>query len=93
MPNTRRAIRFWAVLQLSLTAVIALAVCVLAFYSLRTHDALCKFRNDLQVRYENGVTFLSEHPKGIPGISSADIQRSLVNQRATLDSLENLNCQ
>src|SRR4029453_9862499 len=59
----------------------------------QTLDALCTFRLDLQRRYDDGVEFPGEHPEGIPGISAADIQRSLDNQKATLDSLSGLPCE
>lgn len=58
-----------------------------------TNAALCAFKTDLQRRYDAGVEFLEKNPNGIPGISGADIQRSLVNQKATLDALEGLSCQ
>jgi len=57
-----------------------------------TVTALCTFRDDLQRRYDDGIKFLVNHPEGIPGISAADIQRSLENQRATLKSLAELPC-
>lgn len=58
----------------------------------QTHDTLCAFKRDLEVRYDNGAKFLKENPEGIPGISAAEIQRSLSNQKSTLESLSNLDC-
>ena len=58
----------------------------------RTAAALCTFRADLRARYESGLDFLKNHPDGIPGISAADIQRTLDNQKSTLDSLAGLPC-
>jgi len=58
-----------------------------------TTKALCTFRDDLQRRYDDGVEFLVKHPEGIPGISAADIRRSLHNQKATLLSLRDLPCE
>ena len=60
--------------------------------AIQTHDTLCTFKRDLEVRYETGLQFLQEHPNGIPGISAADIQRSLTNQLSSLDSLSELEC-
>lgn len=60
--------------------------------SRETHTALCAFKGDLRSRYRNGVEFLEEHPDGIPGISAAQIQRSLDQQKATLGSLVSLEC-
>lgn len=58
-----------------------------------THDSLCAFKMDLERRYVTGVKFLGENPDGIPGISGEQIQQSLTNQKATLSSLENLDCE
>lgn len=57
-----------------------------------TNGALCTFKMDLETRYANGVQFLDAHPQGIPGISAADIARSLNNQKATIDALSGLDC-
>lgn len=54
--------------------------------------ALCALKSDLQRRYDDGVNFLAKHPNGIPGVSSADIERSLANQQSTLDALSLLTC-
>lgn len=60
--------------------------------AIETNAALCALRADLQRRHDAGVAFLKENPNGIPGISAADIQRSLGNQQATLDALSDLSC-
>jgi hypothetical protein len=60
--------------------------------AMQTNHALCTFKNDLKRRYDDSVEFLEKHPNGIPGISGADIQRSLSNQKATLDALASLEC-
>lgn len=57
-----------------------------------THDALCTFKGDLEQRYQGGRQFLIDHPEGIPGISPADIERSLANQKSTLHALSALDC-
>jgi cytochrome c-type biogenesis protein CcmH/NrfG len=57
-----------------------------------THDSLCALKSDLQKRYVAGTKFLKENPKGIPGISAAQIKQSLSNQESTLLSLEPLDC-
>lgn len=57
-----------------------------------TNAALCTFKSSLQQRYDDGVVFLENNPDGIPGISGADIERSLANQKATLDALSELDC-
>lgn len=56
------------------------------------HDALCVFKADLQRRYGLGLEFLRTHPAGIPGIPAEVFTSSLANQKATLDSLDRLDC-
>ena len=58
----------------------------------KINGALCTFVADIQRRHDDGVKFLEDHPEGIPGISAADIQRSLDAQQSTLDSLSGLDC-
>ena len=57
-----------------------------------THDALCTFKLDLQTRYKQGLDFLKDNPAGISGFTAETIERSLRNQKATLDSLITLRC-
>lgn len=56
------------------------------------NQTLCALKNDLQVRYDAGQAFLKDHPNGIPGIPRSALLVSLRNQRATLESLKNLDC-
>lgn len=58
----------------------------------QTHAAICTLRADLQRRVDDGDAFLKRHPHGIPGISRADIQRSLVGQRSTIKALAIADC-
>lgn len=55
-------------------------------------EALCALRSDVQKRHDNGVQFLKQHPRGIPGIDADAIKVSLKNQQATLDALSGLDC-
>lgn len=57
-----------------------------------TNQALCTFRLDLERRTDLTAQFLEDHPEGIPGVSRADLIRSLTNQQATLESLSDLKC-
>lgn len=61
-----------------------------------THDALCSFKLDLKRRYSNGQGYVADVREGrrpiIQGITLADLERSLSNQRSTLDSLKPLDC-
>lgn len=58
-----------------------------------TNQALCTFRLDLERRYDIGREFLRNNPQGIPGLAGAELERSLANQRSTLDALANLRCE
>ena len=64
--------------------------------AMTTHDALCTFKLDLQRRANDTAVFIAELEHGqrpmIPGITAADLKRSLVNQRATIESLSDLDC-
>lgn len=73
--------------------LIALAVYVVVQQQ-RTHDALCNFHTDLRQRVEQGQSYLDRHPgpEPFPGISRAQFQQSLTNQRRTIESLSDLHC-
>lgn len=85
----------------ALVLIAIVAVTAFAYYrtearvsdvATETHTALCTFKADLERRYEDGRQFLNENPDGIPGITTEDIQRSLANQKSTLDALAILEC-
>jgi hypothetical protein len=57
-----------------------------------TNRALCNFYFDLDRRKQGTQDFINAHPNGIPGISRADLDRSLASQQATLVSLSELKC-
>jgi hypothetical protein len=59
-----------------------------------THAALCTFKADLQRRADDTRAYLQKHPgvEPIPGITRADLRRSLNAQRDTLESLVVLDC-
>ena len=61
-----------------------------------TKNALCDFKTDLLVRMASTRRFVGEIKAGerapIPGISLVDLERSLDNQQATIDSLRDLDC-
>lgn len=86
---------------LILTVAVGLLLAVVgvgAFVVLRqgqlAHNALCSFRADLVTRIAQGQDFLDHHPEGFKGISAAQIQVQLDNQRRTVASLDSagLNC-
>lgn len=57
-----------------------------------TNHALCVLRTDLERRVSDSITFLADHPNGIPGISAETIQQSITNQQRTIDALADLEC-
>lgn len=57
-----------------------------------TNRALCTLKRDLELRYLAGLDFLADNPDGIPGFPRATIQRSLANQKSTLEALSDLKC-
>lgn len=62
----------------------------------QAQTALCSFRTDLATRIVNSEKFLAEHPGdinlGTVRISRAQVINQLENQKATLKSLDDLNC-
>jgi Tfp pilus assembly protein PilN len=64
--------------------------------ALQTLNALCSFKSDLAKRAATTERFINDVERGerglIPGITLADLARSLFAQRSTLRSLESLNC-
>jgi hypothetical protein len=58
----------------------------------QSHEAICALRTDLIRRVGDSERFLKEHPTGIPGISRADIERSLHGQRETIHALAVADC-
>lgn len=61
-----------------------------------THASLCALKGDLERRYESGSDYVRDVEAGrrkpVPGITPADLERSLQNQRATLSALSRLHC-
>lgn len=61
-----------------------------------THDALCTFKANIQDRLTASQQFLDQIRDGkrqpIPGISNADLQRSIDARQETLRSLSTLDC-
>lgn len=77
-------------LQLWALVLLALSVALLALLALQSHSALCTFKDDLETRRDTTRAFIESHHEGIPGISRADLDRSLAGQEATLRSLGSL---
>lgn len=57
-----------------------------------TTAALCTLRRDLEARVSASQNFLEIHPNGIPGISAATIQTSIVSQQRTIKALQLIHC-
>ena len=96
MTTTVTSVRVWATVQTLLLVLLVVAVLALAFFSMRTHDALCSFRGDLDRRAEQLYAYLLDVSAGkkplISGFTYEELERSYFNQKATLESLSNLNC-
>ena len=94
--KTSSSVRVWTWAQLAAMLVLLVSVGALAYYAIQTHDALCKFKGDLENRAEQTAMFVGEIESGkresIPGISLADLRRSYSNQVRTLSSLSGLDC-
>lgn len=62
--------------------------------SARSTRALCALRSDLQSRVNNSRTFLTNHPRGLPGlgISAASLQSTIDGQLRTIIALSGLDC-
>lgn len=56
------------------------------------HDAICALRADVDRRRQASLQFLSENPRGIPGIPASVIRNGITNQEATLEALGGLEC-
>ncbi len=61
-----------------------------------SHSALCAFKNDLTRRHDDGERYVEDVKSGkrelIPGITIADLERSLASQESTLEALVPLHC-
>lgn len=58
----------------------------------QTNDAVCSFRSDLERRVALSTEFLKSNPEGIQGIPADIIRQQIENQRMTIDSLGDLEC-
>jgi len=57
-----------------------------------THEAICALTADLETRTEGTRNFLTQHPRGIPGIPASTLRESLHNQERTIDALSVVSC-
>lgn len=61
-----------------------------------TRDALCDFKHDVERRRDLSAEFRDQIRDGdrppIPGVSIADLDRSVENLQSTLDALSDLDC-
>lgn len=55
-------------------------------------SALCALRHDLERRVEGGEQFLTDHPRGIPGIPAKTLRQSIDGQKRTIRALNRVNC-
>lgn len=81
-------------------AAIAVAVSLIVLRVVeagQTHRALCAFKTDLAERASSTQRFIDDIRTGrrsaIPGITISDLELTLANRQATLDSLKELDCE
>ena len=56
------------------------------------HKAICALRADRVKGVQEGREFLRNHPHGIPGITAADIERSISQQLETVRAFRFADC-
>jgi hypothetical protein len=60
--------------------------------AVENHRVLCGIKADYKRRLAQTREFVQEHPDGIDGISRSDLDRSVANLQATVDSYKALDC-
>jgi len=58
----------------------------------QAHDAICALRAERIRGVHSTTAFLKEHPQGIPGISRADLVRSIETQKQTVRAFRFADC-
>jgi len=58
----------------------------------QAHDAVCALRAERLKGVHSTQQFLREHPQGIPGISRADLLRSIQTQKQTVRAFRFADC-
>lgn len=105
-PDTANPIRIFPyALAFVLVALLFLAVVIGIRYhdqakvnalAAENHAVLCAFKHDRQESAERTRQFISELRSGIrpaiPGITVADLERTLANVESTLNALRQLDC-
>lgn len=96
---TCRRIRFEQWVLLFVVALGATSTSVIGIATLnQSHEgaiakqALCSLKLDLEHRVDQGTAFLRANPNGAFGLTKAQIQASIDNQKRTIDSLSALHC-
>lgn len=89
--------RAWTELVVGVALIIILAGTILGVLQVyktadQAHHAICALRAERVQGIKNARRFLEEHPKGIPGITRADIQRSIATQKQTVRAFRFADC-
>lgn len=58
----------------------------------QAHKAICALREERIDAIHASEKFIHDHPQGIPGISRADIERSIATQRQTVRAFRFADC-
>lgn len=82
-----------AYVVLAVTNVVALAIGgVLIDRNATTRNAVCTLRANLEQRVAGSEAFVKDHPEGFAGISAAQIERDIAQQRQTIKALDAVSC-
>lgn len=91
----KQTLRWLAIATICLAVVLIATVGYVAWQGDKTHDSLCALKGDLERRVDQSQRFL-DNPEIFPQFNDpktlALIKQQIDNQRATIASLDELNC-
>lgn len=94
--HTAKELRRTLRILIGLTVVLYMIVLGIGGYAFiqgkRNTKALCTIRQNAADRADTAQQFLFDHPKGIPGVSVTDINRSINAYQATVRALDDVDC-
>jgi hypothetical protein len=94
--HVAKELRRWIRILAALTIFLYLVMGGIAAYTYtlgqKNKRALCTIRKNAEDRADQAQIFLLKHPKGIPGISVLDLQRSINAYNSTARALQDVDC-
>lgn len=94
--HTAKELRRWIRVLAGMTVVLYIVMLGVAGYtydlSKKNTRALCTIRQNAEDRADQAQQFLIDHPRGIPGISVTDLNRSINAYNSTARALNDVNC-